>query len=465
MATTEPRTSSSSGRRAIWPGDGVPKPLMPYSPVISAGGWVFTAGQLATDFETGLAPEVIPAQGLPFYQDALELQSRYVLKNLAATLEAAGVDIATDLMRIYQWFTSPYPTDAERAEGISWPRMSITPYLDVRNEFIQAARPASTGMVCRELMVKDTIVEVDMIAFEPIPGVEKQEFGVPEGVPSPLAGYSPALRHGDWIFTAGEIPVDWKGDFMSELSMGVPSGLAPEARTNPYFWYGSDVERQTHYVMEKLAKIVELAGGRLENTVKAEVYLCHPSEFAAFDKAWRAWFPTDPPARVVIPHMGLGGMGSRVEVALMVLADDASISKQTIETSDAPEPTTHEPQAVRAGDFIFYSSILADDETGLAEKTKRHPSFPWYKEPAILQMEYMLEKVDAIASAGGSSVGDICRRQAFHDDLTWFQCMISRWGAAFPKDPPASTTMKIGGPLQVPGAHLLLDLIGYCPPG
>ena len=73
------------------------------------------------------------------------------------------------------------------------------------------------------------------------------------------------------------------------------------------------------------------------------------------------------------------------------------------------------------------------------------------------------QRPDTIGSAGGSNVENICRRQAFHDDLTWFQMMISRWGAAFPKDPPASTTMKIGGPLQVPGAHLLLDLIGYCP--
>lgn len=463
MATTELPTTPSAGRQAIWPGDGVPKPLMPYSPIIKAGGWVFTAGQLATDFETGLAPEATPTPGLPYYQDPLKLQSRYVLQNLAETLAAAGVDIATDLMRIYQWFVSPYPTDAERAEGITWPRMSITPYLRVRNEFIPSARPASTGMVCRELMVKDTIVEVNMIAFEPIPGVTKQEFGVPEGVPAPLAGYSPALRYGDWIFTAGEIPVDWQGDFMSEVHLGVPSGLAKEARINPYFWYESDVERQTHYVMEKLAKIVELAGGHLENTVKAEVYLGHPSEFEAFDRAWKEWFPTDPPARVVIPHMGLGGKGSRVEVALMVLADDAAISKRTIETTDAPQPPTHEPQAVRAGDFIFYSSILPADEKGLAAETKRHPGFPWYKDPALLQMEYMLRIADAIGSAGGSNVENICRRQAFHDDLTWFQMMISRWGAAFPKDPPASTTMKIGGPLQVPGAHLLLDLIGYCP--
>ena len=74
MATTEPRTSP--GRKAIWPGDGVPKPLMPYSPVITAGGWVFTAGQLATDFDTGLAPEATPNPGPPYYEDALNVAAR-----------------------------------------------------------------------------------------------------------------------------------------------------------------------------------------------------------------------------------------------------------------------------------------------------------------------------------------------------------------------------------------------------
>ena len=45
---------------AIWPGlgAGVPKPLMPYSPAIRAGGWVFIAGTIASDFKTGLAPDV-----------------------------------------------------------------------------------------------------------------------------------------------------------------------------------------------------------------------------------------------------------------------------------------------------------------------------------------------------------------------------------------------------------------------
>ena len=54
---------TNAGREAVWPGleAGVPKPLMPYSPAIKAGGWVFIAGTIASDFKTGLAPQVIQA--------------------------------------------------------------------------------------------------------------------------------------------------------------------------------------------------------------------------------------------------------------------------------------------------------------------------------------------------------------------------------------------------------------------
>ena len=38
---------------AVW-GDGVPKPKMAYSPAIRAGDWLFVAGQLASDFATGV---------------------------------------------------------------------------------------------------------------------------------------------------------------------------------------------------------------------------------------------------------------------------------------------------------------------------------------------------------------------------------------------------------------------------
>jgi len=76
----------------------------------------------------------------------------------------------------------------------------------------------------------------------------------------------------------------------------------------------------------------------------------------------------------------------------------------------------------------------------------------------------MLKNVAAISEAAGTSLQNLCRRQAFHDDFTWFaETMQDEWASQFPGDKPASTTLRIGGPLVVPGANILLDLINYIP--
>lgn len=455
---------SGNERRAIWP-DGIPAPIAPYSPAIKAGGWLFVAGQLASDFKTGLAPECRLEN--PYLGDALRLQSDFVMKNLAELHKLAGMDIKTDVMRIYQWFASKAPTYEQFQAGSTWPEISITPYLETRNDYIAEPRPASTGMGIREwgLLVNKTILEVDMISIEKLDGVEKVGIPVPDGVPSPLAGYSPAIRYGDWVFLAGEIPVDWQGDYLSEVHLGEPSGLAREARVNPYYWYGSEIETQTDYTLWKLQKTCEAAGTSLERTVKATVYIGHPDDFHGMDRAWRRWFPNNPPARVVIPYMGLGGKGSRVEIALKCLHDDSKLKIEAVETSAAPEPLGHEPQAVKAGDFLFFSTQMAFDSSGnLAAETKRHPEFPWYGQPAKMQMRYVLDNVAAISEAAGTSLDQLCRRQCFHDDFEWFaSTMQEEWQSHFPGDKPASTTIGIGGPLVVPGAHFVLDLISYIP--
>ena len=211
--------------------------------------------------------------------------------------------------------------------GNTWPRISITPYLDTRNEFITEPRPASTGMGIRELLVEgyDRRGRSDLHRRRR----QKSGFPTPEGVPSPLAGYSPAIRRGDWIFMAGEIPVDWVGDFMSPVHLGEPSALAKEARVNPYLWYGSEIEKQTEYVLWKLTKTAEAAGTTLDRAVKADVYIGDPSDYAGMEKVWKRWFPNNPPARCVIPYMGLGGKGSRVEIALTLLAKNSPLKIET----------------------------------------------------------------------------------------------------------------------------------------
>lgn len=452
-------------RTAVW-GD-EPKPLMPYSPAIKAGGWVFFSGQLASDFKTGLAPEAGGDGRNPYVDNQLEIQSRYVMQNLQKTAAAAGIDISKDIVRIYQWFTSPYPTMEQFAEGNSWPEISITPYLNTRNEFIFEPRPASTGMGIREkgLLVKDTMLEVDMIGMDPavIPGPSVGS-AVPDGTPSPLAGYSPAIERGGWVFLAGEIPVDWVGDWGRSEYYGTPSAVALKARNNPEFWYDSDIESQTDFVLEKQAAIAQAAGTSLEKAVKATVYLSHPSDFEGMNKVWKRWFPENPPARVVIPYMGLGGRGSRIEIAFKLLSGNSDLSIETIEAEGVPPGLGHEPQAVKAGQFVFFSSVLPFDHMGsLEESTQRDPNFPFYGQPPKLEMRYMMEKVSKICEAAGTTLDQICRRQAFHDDFTHFAQSIEEWADHFDGDKPASTTLEIGGPLLVPGSHVLLDLIAYCP--
>ncbi|WP_158812146.1 RidA family protein [Beijerinckia sp. L45] len=447
---------------AIWP-EGTPKPLMPYSPAVKAGGWLFLSGHLASDYKAGgLATEATPKN--PNLENELALQSRYILENMAETAKAGGCDIAKDTVRIWQWLVSEYPTNEEFASGNTWPRIeSITPYLDTRNTFIKEPRPASTALGMRTLLVKGTKIEIDLICIDD----ENESIGypVPPGVPSPLAGYSPALRRGDWIFLAGDTPADWKGDYGSDIHMGEVGGVSPEARLNPYFWYGSAIERHTDFTLMKLAKIAEAAGSSLARAVKADVYIGDPGDYTGMDKVWKRWFPDNPPARCVIPYMGIGGgKGALIEIALTLLANDSELEIETIATPNAPAPFSHEPQAIKAGNFLFLSQQMACDENGLLPPgMSRNPAYPFYGQPARDQMRFMLKNVAAICEAAGTTLENVVRRVCFHDDGQWFAQSIEEWAAHFPDVKPASTTMVLEGPLVVQGAHTLLDLIAYVP--
>src|SRR2546428_2367919 len=94
-------TGNTKGKReAIWPSD-VPRPMLPYSPAIKAGGWVFVSGQVATDGKTGVPAEAQVDPESPYLDNQLEREGRYIMKNLAAPLKAAGGDTAQDAGRIY----------------------------------------------------------------------------------------------------------------------------------------------------------------------------------------------------------------------------------------------------------------------------------------------------------------------------------------------------------------------------
>ena len=67
--------------RNVW-SDGAPAPVGPYSQAVVCDGWIFTSGQIPLD----------PASGRLVDGD-VEAQTRRVLANLRAVLEAAGAGL------------------------------------------------------------------------------------------------------------------------------------------------------------------------------------------------------------------------------------------------------------------------------------------------------------------------------------------------------------------------------------
>jgi enamine deaminase RidA (YjgF/YER057c/UK114 family) len=429
----QPAAKDPKAPVSIVPGN-VPTPKMAYSPAVKAGDWVFVAGQLATDFKNGLAEEVVPKNSSTASQ--LELEARFIFKNLAATFEAAGCEMDRDAVRIWQWYCSQYPTPEEFANATGGPRVKAGDYHRVQKEFLTAPLPASSGVSIRQLAIGWAELEIDLICIAD--GKPSLGFGGSEAWPAP------AIRHGDWIFISGLV--------------------APEAGAGAGSWYDSAIEAQTDAVLAKLAKLAEQAGSTFSRAVKADVYLLNPADYAGMDHVWKRWFPSNPPARSVVPHVGLGVPGARIQVALTLLASDGATRAETIETSEAPEPFSHEPQAIKAGNFLFLSQQMAYASGGaLAPGMLRVPQYPWYGSPGKAQMRYMMQNVSAICEKAGTKLEYVVKRQCFHDDTQWFQESIDEWAAHFPNVKPASTTLKVGGPLVVPGANTLLDLIAYVP--
>jgi 2-iminobutanoate/2-iminopropanoate deaminase len=71
-----------------------PNPIGPYSQAVQAGGFLFVSGQLAIDPETGklVAADIV-------------LQTRQVMENIKAILEAAGYSLA-DVVQTHVYLSS-----------------------------------------------------------------------------------------------------------------------------------------------------------------------------------------------------------------------------------------------------------------------------------------------------------------------------------------------------------------------
>jgi reactive intermediate/imine deaminase len=301
-----------------------PKPLANYSEAMRAGGLVFAAGQIASDYKTGVPAEARKHPAFPFYGSEIKLQIHFILKNLARTFAAAG----SSLEHVVK--AQVFLTDLN----------DFAAFDEVWREYFKVPPPRTT-VGTTGLLVKDTLIEIDLIgcvASKNTPEV------ITSDNPKPLANYSEAIRVGDYVFAAGQIASDYQ------------TGMPAEARKHPNFpFYGSDIKLQTQYILGNLARTFQAAGTSLDRVVKAQVFLTDLNHFNGFDEVWKQHFKVPPP-RTTVGTSGLLVKDALVEIDLIAAGGRSECMPPAEQHSSCAEAQLSRSAASRILDMHSYCS-------------------------------------------------------------------------------------------------------------
>lgn len=117
-----------------------------------------------------------------------------------------------------------------------------------------------------------------------------------ESAPAAVGPYSQAIRAGNLVFTAGQIPLD------------PATGRLVEG----------GIEEQTKRVMENLKAVLEAAGTSLDSVVKTTVFLADMADYAAVNEVYGRYVGDTPPARSAFQVAGLP-LGAKLEIEMVAM--------------------------------------------------------------------------------------------------------------------------------------------------
>jgi reactive intermediate/imine deaminase len=402
----------------------IPQPLANYSEAAQAGHLIFAAGQLASDWKTGVPAEAKKHPNFPFYGSDIKLQTEFILKNCEATFKAAGTSL----------------DHVVKAQVFLMDLNDFAGFDEVWKKYFKSPPPRTT-IGTTGLLVKDTLVEIDLIATLP----DKPGTVITSGAPKPLANYSEAVRTGDLVFAAGQLASDFK------------TGVPAEGRKGQNFpYYGSDIQLQTEFILKNLQQTFEAAGSSLDHVLKAQVFLMDLNDFAGFDQVWKRYFKVPPP-RTTVGTSGLLVKDTLIEIDLIGYVPREGLKHEIIQ-SDAPRPLANYSEAFALGDLVFAAGQIASDyKTGVPAEARKHANFPYYGSDIKLQTAYILENLKRTFAAAGSSLDNVVKAQVFMTDLKNFAGFDEVWKDYF-KVPPPRTTVGTSG-LLVKDTLVEIDLI------
>ena len=125
----------------------------------------------------------------------------------------------------------------------------------------------------------------------------KRDIVSTDSAPAAVGPYSQAVRAGNFLFTAGQIPLR-------------PDGTLVEG----------DIEVQTRQVLANLEAVLRAGGSEPSRVVKCTVFLADMNDFQAVNALYGELFTDAPPARSAVQVAKLP-LGVQVEIEAIALCD------------------------------------------------------------------------------------------------------------------------------------------------
>jgi enamine deaminase RidA (YjgF/YER057c/UK114 family) len=409
-----------------------------YAQGMRAGSWLFFTGHTASDFEHGLASEVVGKPGRPLGSPPrYRREGDFIIDRFARMIAAEGGDLR-HIVRVDQYYPSAQVVNA---------------YQRARKAVLKEFVPPSTSVLMEELLVEGANMDVSMVAVLPGGGREPKP-AQPVGVPVPQhSGFIASLVSGDYVFVAGQMP---NNEEMTGLAK--PAYRPPNA-----VWNGTDIRLQAEFLItSRLKPALEAGGSSLKNAIKAQVYLTNIDDLPEFMDVWNGHFGEHPCALTVVATKGLALLESILEINIFGLRDNAKTRKVIVDH----KPSQHMrlgPAAVRAGDLLCLSALYAADAEGAVPQVRAAAGLKYFGAPAQHEMRTILAAADDICRAAGASLANLLRVNHFVGDLAVLYPALRAWQEKLAGAPIPFGAVRTPSPPPVPGCTILADMWVYHP--
>jgi 2-iminobutanoate/2-iminopropanoate deaminase len=282
--------------------------VLPFSPAVKAGNFVYVSGALATN-EKG---QVVPG--------TIQEQTKQVLNRLGTVLKASGSRLENAAS------VNVYLRNAGDFEAMN----------EVYRGFWSKDPPTRTTVVT-DLVLPEALVEIAMVAIKD--GAERRVVHPAGWNKSP--NYSYGIQSGDTLFLAGLVARNMKDNSI----------------------VAGDIGLQTQTALNNAGEILKAAGMTHADVASSRVFVTDAAKFQDMNAAYRPFFPKDPPARATV-KAALMNSSYQVEITLLaVKSSDREAINPPGPDGKPVQPSPNYSSGIRVGNRLYVAGMVGSTES------------------------------------------------------------------------------------------------------